>query len=101
MSRRLPTAFPLLATTEALNDLPMHYCPGCTHGVIHRLVAEAIDTLGIRERLVGVAGHEIGAFDFIPATHGLLALQQVLSGGAGLPSALTPGTSVRPKTDIA
>ena len=26
---------------EALNDLPMHYCPGCTHGVIHRLVAEA------------------------------------------------------------
>jgi len=40
---------------EALNDLPMHYCPGCTHGVIHRLVAEAIDALGIRERTVGIA----------------------------------------------
>jgi len=40
---------------EALADVVTHYCPGCTHGVIHRLVAEVIDELGVRERTVGVA----------------------------------------------
>ena len=39
----------------ALEPTLMHYCPGCTHGIVHRLVAEAIDRLGIRERTVGVA----------------------------------------------
>ena len=32
---------------KALTDAPLHYCPGCTHGIIHRLVAEAIDALGV------------------------------------------------------
>jgi 2-oxoglutarate ferredoxin oxidoreductase subunit beta len=40
---------------EALCDQPTHYCPGCTHGVIHRLMAEVIDELGIRDRTVGIA----------------------------------------------
>jgi 2-oxoglutarate ferredoxin oxidoreductase subunit beta len=40
---------------ESLTDLPTHYCPGCTHGIIHRLVAEAIDELGARENTIGVA----------------------------------------------
>jgi 2-oxoglutarate/2-oxoacid ferredoxin oxidoreductase subunit beta len=40
---------------QALSDNPTHYCPGCTHGVVHRLVAEAIDELGIRNRTVGIA----------------------------------------------
>jgi 2-oxoglutarate ferredoxin oxidoreductase subunit beta len=40
---------------EALSDAHTHYCPGCTHGIIHRLVAEAIDDLGIRGRTVGIA----------------------------------------------
>ena len=40
---------------KALLDQPTHYCPGCTHGVIHRLVAEVIDELGIRDRTVGIA----------------------------------------------
>jgi 2-oxoglutarate ferredoxin oxidoreductase subunit beta len=40
---------------EALADVSTHYCPGCTHGVIHRLVAEVIDELGVRERTIGVA----------------------------------------------
>ena len=39
----------------ALNDAVMHYCPGCSHGVAHRLVAEALDHYGITERTVGVA----------------------------------------------
>jgi 2-oxoglutarate ferredoxin oxidoreductase subunit beta len=52
------------APPEALNDMPMHYCPGCTHGVIHRLVAEAIDSLEVRERTVGVAPVGCGVFAY-------------------------------------
>ena len=33
-----------------LPALPFHYCPGCTHGIAHRLVAESIDELGIRDK---------------------------------------------------
>ena len=38
---------------HALVDIPMHYCPGCTHGITHRLVAEALDDLGIEGKTVG------------------------------------------------
>lgn len=40
---------------KALADVKLHYCPGCTHGIIHRLVAEAIDELGIEGRTIGIA----------------------------------------------
>ena len=39
--------------TKLLTDKPLHYCPGCTHGIIHRLVAEAIDELGVQEKATG------------------------------------------------
>ena len=62
---------------ESMFDVSTHYCPGCTHGVIHRLVAEAIDTLGIRGRTVGIApvGCAVMAYnyidcDFQEAAHG-------------------------------
>ncbi|MBM4459086.1 MAG: 2-oxoglutarate oxidoreductase [Chloroflexi bacterium] len=40
---------------DALSDAWTHYCPGCTHGIIHRLIAEAIDELAIRDRTILVA----------------------------------------------
>lgn len=40
---------------ESLSDVPTHYCPGCTHGIAHRLVAEVLDELGVRERTIGIA----------------------------------------------
>lgn len=40
--------------TGMLKDTPFHYCPGCTHGIAHRLVAEAIEELGLQDRAVGV-----------------------------------------------
>jgi 2-oxoglutarate ferredoxin oxidoreductase subunit beta len=40
---------------ETLYDVRTHYCPGCGHGIIHRLVAEVIDELGIREKTIGTA----------------------------------------------
>jgi 2-oxoglutarate/2-oxoacid ferredoxin oxidoreductase subunit beta len=62
---------------EALTDAHTHYCPGCTHGVIHRLVAEVIDELGIRGRTVGIApvgcavlAYNYFACDFQEAAHG-------------------------------
>ena len=41
--------------TIGLTDIPTHYCPGCTHGVIHRLVAEAMVELGVLDDAIGVA----------------------------------------------
>jgi 2-oxoglutarate ferredoxin oxidoreductase subunit beta len=51
---------------EALLETPTHYCPGCTHGVAHRLVAEVIDELAIRERtlLVASVGCSVFAYDY-------------------------------------
>ncbi len=41
--------------TKGLTHIPTHYCPGCTHGIIHRLVAEALEELNVLENAVGVA----------------------------------------------
>ncbi len=62
---------------EALSDQYTHYCPGCTHGVIHRLVAEVIDELGVRGQTVGIApvgcavlAYNYFTFDFQESAHG-------------------------------
>lgn len=62
---------------HALTDNPFHYCPGCTHGIVHRLVAEVIDELGIEGKTVGVApvGCAVFAYnyfncDMVQAPHG-------------------------------
>ena len=62
---------------EALSDVVTHYCPGCIHGIVHRLIAEVLDELEIRERAVGVApvGCSVLAYnyfecDFAEAAHG-------------------------------
>ena len=63
--------------TKMLTDKPLHYCPGCTHGIIHRLVAEAIDELGVQDRAIGIApvGCAVFAYDYfncdmMEAAHG-------------------------------
>ena len=62
---------------KALTNTPLHYCPGCTHGIIHRLVAEVLDELGIEGKTVGVApvGCSVMAYDYfscdmVEAAHG-------------------------------
>jgi len=62
---------------ESLLDVTMHYCPGCGHGIVHRLVAEVMDELGIRERTIGVAPVGCAVFadvyfncDMIQGAHG-------------------------------
>ena len=62
---------------EALLDVPTHYCPGCHHGIIHRLVAEVIDELKVIDRTIGVASVGCSALaydyfnvDMVQAPHG-------------------------------
>ena len=62
---------------KMLVDVPMHYCPGCTHGILHRLVAETIDELGVADKTIGVApvGCAVFAYnyfncDMYEAAHG-------------------------------
>lgn len=62
---------------EALTENTFHYCPGCAHGIIHRLVAEALDELNLREKTVGVASVGCSVFaynyfnvDILQAAHG-------------------------------
>ena len=62
---------------KSLADVPLHYCPGCTHGIIHRLVAETLDELGIEGQAIGVApvGCSVLAYnyfncDMVQAAHG-------------------------------
>jgi len=62
---------------ESFTDVSTHYCPGCTHGVAHRLVAEVIDEMGLRERTIGVASVGCSVFaynyfdcDFVQSPHG-------------------------------
>jgi len=63
--------------SPSLTDAPMHYCPGCTHGIIHQLVAQMVDEFGLFERTVGVVpvgcavlAYNYFDFDTIEASHG-------------------------------
>lgn len=63
--------------TGMLTDVPLHYCPGCTHGIIHRLVAESLEELGVQDKAIGVApvGCAVFAYnyfncDMYEAAHG-------------------------------
>jgi 2-oxoglutarate ferredoxin oxidoreductase subunit beta len=62
---------------KSLRDVSTHYCPGCGHGIAHRLVAEVIDELDIRERVIAVApvgcaviAYDYWDFDCSEAAHG-------------------------------
>lgn len=62
---------------RSLKEAPFRYCPGCGHSILHRLVAECIDSLGIRERVIGIApvgcavfAYDYFRFDMVEAAHG-------------------------------
>jgi 2-oxoglutarate ferredoxin oxidoreductase subunit beta len=62
---------------ESLTDAKFHYCPGCTHGIIHRLIAECMDEMNIREKTIGICpvGCSVLAYDYfncdmLEAAHG-------------------------------
>ncbi|MDD4993381.1 MAG: thiamine pyrophosphate-dependent enzyme [Paludibacter sp.] len=43
------------AKTKVMNDVPMHYCPGCSHGVVHKLIAEIIEEMDFQEKTIAIA----------------------------------------------
>ncbi len=62
---------------KSLKPAPFRYCPGCGHSLIHRLIAESIDALGIRERVIGIApvgcavfAYDYFDFDILEVAHG-------------------------------
>ncbi|MFA7045589.1 MAG: hypothetical protein WC172_04915, partial [Candidatus Izemoplasmatales bacterium] len=63
--------------TKGLTETPLSYCPGCTHGIIHKLVAESLEELGLLDEAIGVASVGCSVFsyqffncDMIQAPHG-------------------------------
>jgi 2-oxoglutarate ferredoxin oxidoreductase subunit beta len=68
---------PTFCRTPGLLDVQLHYCPGCAHGIVHRLVAECLTDLGVLDRAVGICpvGCSVFAYDYfncdmIEAAHG-------------------------------
>lgn len=62
---------------KSLTDIPMHYCPGCTHGIIHRLIAEVMDELEIEGKTIGISSvgctynnYDYFNCDMVQAAHG-------------------------------
>ena len=71
------TAQKVYTRSASLTDMPSHYCPGCTHGVAHRLIAEVLDEMALLDQTIGVApvGCSVFAYwyfncDFVEAAHG-------------------------------
>ena len=52
---------------KTITDTPMHYCPGCGHGVVHKILMEVIDELGIQDQTIGIApvGCAVFAYDYM------------------------------------
>ncbi len=68
---------PVYERPESLADVVTHYCPGCTHGTAHRLIAEVLDEMELRSKTIGVASVGCSVFayqyfetDFVEAAHG-------------------------------
>ena len=62
---------------KSLRKVPTHYCPGCGHGIVHRLVSEVVDELEIREKIIAIApvgcsviAYDYWDFDVCEAAHG-------------------------------
>jgi 2-oxoglutarate ferredoxin oxidoreductase subunit beta len=67
----------VFSRTKGLTDKPLHYCPGCTHGIVHRLIAEVMCEMDILESTIGVSpvgctynNYEYFACDMVQAAHG-------------------------------
>lgn len=67
----------VFSKTSMLTDAPLHYCPGCTHGIVHRIVAECLEELGQKNNTIGIApvGCAVFAYnyfncDMLEASHG-------------------------------
>ena len=94
--------------SKVLTDNPMHYCPGCTHGVVHKVLAEVIEELGIQDKTIGVSpvGCAVLAYNYLDidwheAAHGRApavasAIKDVQQADANEPYYTLYGTKAKP-----
>ncbi|MBC8018093.1 MAG: 2-oxoglutarate oxidoreductase [Verrucomicrobia bacterium] len=80
---------------ESLKDVQTHFCPGCHHGGVHRLVAEALDEYGLRERTIGVAS--VGCSVFL---YGYFDIDVIESPHGRAPAVATGAKRARPDSFI-
>ena len=83
------------AKPKLITDNVMHYCPGCSHGTVHKLIAEVIEEMGLEEKTVGVSpvGCSVFAYnyidiDWIEAAHGRAAGRRYGRQTAAIPANL-------------
>ena len=81
--------------TKGLTETPFHYCPGCTHGIIHRLVAETLEELNLADNAIGVApvGCAVFAYNYFNCD-----MQEAAHGRA--PAAATGIKRVKPESAV-
>ena len=91
----MPEGKVVFSRPEALEYVSTHYCPGCTHGIVHRLIAEVIDELGVREKTIGIApvGCAVLAYHYFN-----LDMAEAAHGRA--PAVATGIKRVRPETVV-
>jgi len=91
----VPEGKVVFSRPEALEYVSTHYCPGCTHGIVHRLIAEVIDELGVREKTIGIApvGCAVLAYHYFN-----LDMAEAAHGRA--PAVATGIKRVRPETVV-
>ena len=86
----------LFEKTKLLTDKQFHYCPGCNHGIIHRLVAEVIDEMNLDGKVVGVApvGCSVFAYDYFNCDMYEAAHGRAPAVATGVKRAMGPDTMV-------
>ncbi len=77
MNSLISPEYKVAGKPRLLNDNTMHYCPGCSHGVVHKIIAELIDEMGLEEKVIGVCPVGCAVFagnyvdiDWMEAAHG-------------------------------
>ena len=86
----------LFEKTKLLTDKQFHYCPGCNHGIIHRLVAEVIDEMNLDGKVIGVApvGCSVFAYDYFNCDMYEAAHGRAPAVATGVKRAVGPDTMV-------
>ena len=86
----------LFEKTKLLTDKQFHYCPGCNHGIIHRLVAEVIDEMNLDGKVIGVApvGCSVFAYDYFNCDMYEAAHGRAPAVATGVKRAVGPNTMV-------
>ena len=88
-----------------LNDTPMHYCPGCSHGVVHKLVSEVIEEMGMTDKTIAISpvGCAVFAYKYIDvdwqeAAHGRVSGRTDWSSPTRVTVTLPASVQRRPST---